>query len=125
MLVFSVVFMGFASTLAQSESFATPESTEFSFSNELSEEELAEIDGENPVARKIVEVVGTYAVTKVVEAVPTKNGTSNIGKDVSEALDKGFKAVGNAAKAVKEKINPPPPPPPPTPLKTHDHSGNW
>ena len=60
MLVFSVVFMGFASTLAQSSELASPQDSVVSFdafSAELSEDELAEIDGEVGIIEGII--VGT------------------------------------------------------------------
>ena len=56
MLVFSVVFMGFASTLAQSpnleaQTFASTiqvDEPTFAFEAELSDAELSEVDGEGP-----------------------------------------------------------------------------
>ena len=69
MLVFSVVFMGFASTLAQSpnleaQTFASTirvdEST-FAFEAELGDAELSEVDGEGPLGAVALGAVGAVA----------------------------------------------------------------
>ena len=96
MLVFSVVFMGFASTLAQSVGLATTYAAEFTLSNELSEGELAEIDGEGPFGAAVGAAAGfaigaTAGAVGAVIDVATGNGDQAL-KTVAQGVVLGTTA---------------------------------
>lgn len=98
MLIFSVVFMGFAATFAQGTSLSTfaSNNTKFSdfdilpFETELSADELAQVEGENGI---VVGVVVGYAVSKAVDNIPTRGGKSTLGKDIDKGIQRGYKAA--------------------------------
>ena len=105
MLVFSVVFMGFASTLAQSVGLATTYAAEFALSNELSEGELAEVDGEGVIGAIAGGAVGAVAGAVVgavgVGVIAARGGSSKkqgefLGGAISGGLGAGATAGGFA-----------------------------